>query len=91
MNKTPTENKHRSILEEINQYVPSKNKEDVIESRAHHAISSAINILDLIRENYSPAEAEILEKRFLSSIKGKDVKRFSRSISKIKEGKHENK
>jgi uncharacterized protein (UPF0305 family) len=73
----------RSILQEINKYVPSKNKEEIIESRAHHIITSAINILDLIRENYSPEEAEQLEKRFLSSIKGKDPRRFSRSIKKV--------
>lgn len=82
--------RQRTILEEINHYVPDKNKEEIIESRAHHAISSAINILELIRETYTPEEAEILEKRFLSSIKGRDSKRFSRCVSKIKESKDEN-
>ena len=77
----------RSILQEINSYVPSKQKEDVIESRANHIISSAINILDLIYESYTPEEAEYMEKRFLSSIKGRDPERFKRIISKIKEGK----
>jgi len=68
----------------MHRYVPKKNKEDIIESRANHIISSAINLIELINESYSAEEAELLEKRLISSIKGKDVKRFSRSISKLK-------
>jgi len=68
----------------MHRYVPKKNKEDIIESRANHIISSAINLIELINESYSAEEAELLEKRLISSIKGKDVKRFSRGISKLK-------
>ncbi len=75
----------RSILQEISSYVPAKNKEQIVEARAEHIISSAINLLDLISENFTDEEAEQLEKRFLSSIRGRDAKRFVRSIQKIKE------
>jgi len=75
----------RSILQELNSYVPPKNKEDVLESRAGHIIASAINLMDLIHTHYSPEEAELMEKRFLSSIKGRDPKRFGRAIGKVKD------
>lgn len=77
-----------SILQEISNHVPKKNKEDLIEMRAHHAISSAIFLLEMIEDAYSPEEAEQLKRRFLSSIKGQDPKRFTRSIRKVKESKN---
>lgn len=79
------EHRSRSILQEISSYVPAKNKEQIVEARAEHVISSAINLLNLINENFSAEEAEQLEKRFLSSIRGRDAKRFVRGIRKIKE------
>lgn len=79
--------KAKSILHEINNYVPKKNKEDLIEMRAHHAISAAIFLLEMIDEAYSPEEADQLKKRFISSIKGSDPNRFVRSIRKVKESK----
>ena len=68
----------------MHRYVPKKNKEEIIESRANHIISSAINLIELIRENYSDEDAELLEKKFLSSIKGRDANRFTRSIDKMR-------
>ena len=41
----------RSILEEINTLVPNHNRKEVIYSRADHVISSAINLINLIKEN----------------------------------------
>lgn len=78
--------KSRSILEEINSYVPQKNKEDLIESRAQHIIASAIHLLSVIEENYSDDEADLLKKRFISSIRGSDPRRFTRMINRIKNG-----
>lgn len=78
--------KSASILEELNRYVPSKNKEEILESRAEHVITSAINLIEYIQQTYSAEEAEQLEKRLISSIKAKDTARFSKTIRKIKEG-----
>ncbi|BDR25822.1 hypothetical protein RVBP17_1350 [Pseudomonas phage sp. 30-3] len=75
----------RSILEELNNYVPSKSKEELIEYRAEHIIQSAIHLIEYIESNYSDADAEQLEKKLLSSIKYKDAKRFSKSVRKLKE------
>ena len=76
----------RSILEEISSYVPQKSKEDLIEARAQHIIVSAINLLESIDDSFSPAEAEALKKRFVSSIRGSDPARFTRMVNRIKDG-----
>ncbi len=78
--------KSRSILEEINTYVPQKSKEDLIEARAQHIIVSAINLLESIDEHFTPAEAEMLKKRFVSSIRGSDPDRFTRMVKRVKFG-----
>jgi hypothetical protein len=78
--------KSRSILEEISTYVPQKSKEDLIEARAQHIIVSAINLLESIDESFSADDAEILKKRFVSSIRGADPNRFTRMVKRIKSG-----
>lgn len=74
----------KSILQELNTYVPEKNRLDVIESRASHIIASAINLLDMIERTCSPEEAELMEKRFMSSIRGRDPSRFTRAVGRVK-------
>ena len=78
--------KSKSILEEINSYVPHKNKEDLIEARAQHIIASAINLLESIEENFDEEEADLLKKRFISSIRGSDPKRFTRMVKRLRNG-----
>lgn len=80
----------RSILEELQRAVPNKTKEHVLESRGHHIISSAVNFLEVLTENYTDEEAEQITRRFLSAIRGGDPKRFIRQIRKIREAKEEN-
>lgn len=80
----------RSILEELQRAVPNKTKEHVIESRGHHIISSAVNFLEVLTENYTEDEAEQITRRFLSAIRGGDPKRFIRQVRKIREAKEEN-
>ncbi len=89
MNKSRivTQNGSRSILEELNRAIPTKKKEHVVESRGHHIISSAIHFLQVLTENYSDEEAEVITKRFLSSIKNGDPDRFIRQIRKLRETK----
>ena len=78
--------KSRSILEEISTYVPQRSKEDLIEARAQHIIVSVINLLESIDESFDPAAAEMLKKRFVSSIRGSDPNRFTRMVKRIKFG-----
>lgn len=80
--------KSKSIFEEINSFVPNRNKEELIEVKADHIISSAIHLIELIQEQYSEEDATQLERRFISSIKQRDSQRFVRTINKLKENKN---
>ncbi len=77
----------KSLLEELNSISEKKNSDAIIESRATHVIDSAINLLQLIKENYSPEQAYELERRLLNSIKGSDSSKFVRGIRKLRDSK----
>ena len=77
----------RSLLEELNKVHHKKSNEDLVESRASHVIASAINLLNLIKETYSPDQAYELERRLLNSIKGSDPNKFVRGIRKLRDNK----
>ena len=77
----------RSLLEELNSITEKKNSEAVIEARATHVIDSAINLLTLIRENFSTEDAYELERRLINSIKGSDPSKFTRSIRRLRDNK----
>lgn len=77
----------RSLLEELNDIAVKKDTEAVIESRAAHVIDSAVNLLQLIRENFDPESAYELERRFLNSIKAGDPAKFTRGIRKLRDNK----
>lgn len=80
--------KTRSILGEISKnYLPSKNKHELVEVRAERIIMSAINLLEMIESNYSKEEYEELEKRLVMSVRQRDPKKFSKSIIRMKEPK----
>ena len=77
----------RSILEELNNVSFTKDKENVVESRASHIIESAIRLMSYIRENFDSETAYKLEKKFHSSIKNMDSNKFSKGVARIKENK----
>ena len=77
----------RSLLEELNSISEKKNSEAIIEARATHVIDSAINLLTLIKENFSTEDAYELERRLINSIKGGDSSKFVRSIRKFRDNK----
>ena len=76
--------KTRSILEELDTFRVSKDKENLIESRANHVIQGAINLINFIRENYDASQSEELERRLLNSIRAQDSSKFSRGVKRIK-------
>ena len=47
----------KSILEELNSVVSERNKLDVVATRGNHIIKSAINLIDLIEENFDTKNA----------------------------------
>ena len=77
----------RSILQELNSYANKKDVELIVESRALHVINSAINILDMVKENFSEEVALDLERRLINSIRASDPDKFRRGIRKIQESK----
>ena len=77
----------RSLLEELNSISELKNSEAIIEARATHVINSAINLLNLIKENFNPEDAYELERRLINSIKGGDSSKFTRSIRRLRDNK----
>ena len=81
------QNKTRSLLDDLTNMPLSKDKEDVVESRASHIIDSAIRLMSFIRENFNPETAYKLEKRFHSSIKNMDSNKFSKGVARIKENR----
>ena len=72
----------RSLLEELESIGNNRDINHIIESRANNIITSAINLVELINKHYDKERAELLEKKLLSSIKGKDQNRFARSLRK---------
>ena len=77
----------RSILQELSEVGLSRNTDLVVESRGSNIIQSAINLIELIRENYDVETAAELERRFINSIKANDVSKFKRGIKRIQESK----
>ena len=49
--------KTKSLIEELNEIAIKRDSELVVEARATHVINSAINLLQLIRENFDPETA----------------------------------
>lgn len=78
----------RGILQELSDLGISRDKDQVIESRGSNLIESAINLLNLIRENYDLETAAELERRFLNAIRTSEPAKFKRGIKKIKESKN---
>lgn len=75
--------KTRSLLEELDSLRLQRDRENLVESRANHVITGAINLINFIRENYSPEQAEELERRLLNSIRAQDTAKFSRGVKRI--------
>jgi len=73
----------RSLLEEINSLAPKKDKTAILESKGNNAISSIINILEMIDTNYDEDTAQDLTKRIMLSIKNRDPERFNRGVKRF--------
>jgi hypothetical protein len=77
----------RSILQELNDVSLNRDPSLIVESRGSNIIQSAINLMDMIRENYDVETAAELERRFINSIRSSDINKFKRGIKRIQESK----
>ena len=77
----------RSILEEITNIVPQRDKESFVENKAINIIASTKYLVEYIEENFSKDQSEDLLKRLFNSLKTGDEMKFRRGIKQIKESK----
>ena len=80
----------RSILEELNNLHGKRDSDRLIDTTANNIIESSINLLSRIHSIYDIETAAELERRFISSIKAGDPRKFRRSMQKIIEAKQNN-
>ena len=74
----------RSILDELDSLLVHKDKDNLVESRANHVISGAINLVNYIRENYDAEQAAELERRLINSIRSQDSSKFTRGVRRMR-------
>lgn len=74
----------RSILDELDSLLVHKDKDNLVESRANHVISGAINLVNYIRENYDAEQAAELERRLINSIRSQDSTKFARGVRRMR-------
>ena len=74
----------RSILDELDSLLVHKDKDNLVESRANHVISGAINLVNYIRENYDAEQSAELERRLINSIRSQDSTKFTRGVRRMR-------
>lgn len=74
----------KSIIEELDRFVPERDKHLIIEARASNVIASAMNLIALISESFTNEEAEELNKRLIGAIKNQDPDKFNRKIREFR-------
>jgi hypothetical protein len=79
----------KSILEEITNIVPQRDKESFIENKAINLIASTKYLVEYIQENFPKNQSDDLLKRLFNSLKTGDDMKFKRGIKQIKESKYE--
>jgi len=77
--------KTRSILEELDNMVVERDRVHVLENRGNNIIDSALNLINMIRENYDQETAADLEKRLVNAIRTQDPRKFARGVNKLRD------
>jgi uncharacterized protein (UPF0305 family) len=79
--------KFRSIVDELCDYVPHRDREHFIESRAIQVIASFNNLRTLISENYDAETSDDLFRRLINAARTGDEKKVTRKLREIKKEK----
>lgn len=77
----------RSLLEEITNIVPQRDRESFVENKAINVIAGTRHLVEYIQENFTQDESDYLIKRLFNSLKTGDDSKFRRGIKQIKESK----
>lgn len=72
--------KTRSILEELDSLYVERDQRLLIESRATSLIENAIRLLEQIEHEYTPEQAENLQRKLLNAIRNREPGKFARSV-----------
>jgi len=72
--------KTKSILEELDNLYIERDRRAIIETRASNLIETAIRLLEQIDAEFSPDQAENLQRKLLNAIRQRDTSKFSRSV-----------
>ena len=72
--------KTKSILEELDSLYIERDRRAIIETRASNLIETAIRLLEQIDAEFSPDQAENLQRKLLNAIRQRDTSKFSRSV-----------
>ena len=72
--------KTKSILEELDNLYIERDRKAIIETRASNLIETAIRLLEQIDAEFSPDQAENLQRKLLNAIRQRDTSKFSRSV-----------
>lgn len=79
--------KLRGIIDELLDYAPPREKELFIESRGQQVIASALHLMRLIRESFTPEVADDLSRRLVRAIANEDPEKFARRLRSLRENK----
>ena len=77
----------RSLLEEITNIVPQRDRESFVENKAINVIAGTRYLVEYIQENFDKDSSEYLIKRLFNSLRTGDDSKFRRGIKQIKETK----
>ena len=72
--------KTKSILEELDSLYIERDRKAIIDTRASNLIETAIRLLEQIDAEFSPDQAENLQRKLLNAIRQRDTSKFSRSV-----------
>jgi hypothetical protein len=70
----------RSILEELDDLYVERDRRLLIENRAASIIANAVRLLEQIDTEFSPEQAENLQRKLLNAIRTRDSGKFARSV-----------
>lgn len=73
----------KRLLEELNSIVLTEGAEQLIESKARHVISNAINVIESMYRSFPHETAYDLEKKMMNAIRSRAPEKFTRNVSKI--------
>lgn len=65
----------------------TSNSAVVVESKGLNIIQTAINFISYIHSEYDTETAQMLERKFINSIKLKDSRKYTRAVKRIGENK----